>query len=86
MEEVYFESNDKVFYDAMTFWNDREGIAMGDPTENCLSIIITRNGGNNWEKLSCEFLPKTEEGEAAFAASNSNIAVYRDHTWIVSVG
>lgn len=86
MEEVYFESNEKVFYDAMTFWNDREGIAMGDPTEDCLSIIITRNGGNNWEKLSCDFLPKTEEGEAAFAASNSNIAVYGDHTWIVSGG
>lgn len=86
MEEVYFESNEKVFYDAMTFWNDQEGIAMGDPTEDCLSIIITRNGGNNWEKLSCDFLPKTEEGEAAFAASNSNIAVYGDHTWIVSGG
>lgn len=86
MEEVYFESNEKVFYDAMTFWDDREGIAMGDPTEDCLSIIITRNGGNSWEKLSCEILPKTEEGEAAFAASNSNIAVYGDHTWIVSGG
>jgi hypothetical protein len=86
MEEVYFESGENVFYDAMTFWDDREGIAMGDPTEDCLSIIITRNGGNNWEKLSCELLPKTEEGEAAFAASNSNIAVYGDHTWIVSGG
>lgn len=86
MEEVYFESSENVFYDAMTFWDDLEGIAMGDPTEDCLSIIITRNGGNSWEKLSCEILPKTEEGEAAFAASNSNIAVYGDHTWIVSGG
>jgi len=86
MEEVYFEAGERVFYDAMTFWDDREGIAMGDPVEDCLSIIITRNGGNNWEKLSCELLPKTEEGEAAFAASNSNIAVYGDHTWIVSGG
>jgi hypothetical protein len=86
MEEVYFETGEKVFYDAMTFWDDREGIAMGDPVEDCLSIIITRNSGNNWEKLSCELLPKTEEGEAAFAASNSNIAVYGDHTWIVSGG
>lgn len=86
MEEVYFEEGEGVFYDAMQFWDDREGIAMGDPVEDCLSIIITRDGGNNWEKLSCDFLPKTEVGEAAFAASNSNIAVYGDHTWIVSGG
>ncbi|MEX0997726.1 MAG: oxidoreductase [Flavobacteriaceae bacterium] len=86
MEQVYFEEGEKVFYDAMQFWDDREGIAMGDPVDDCLSIIITRDGGNNWEKLSCDLLPKTEEGEAAFAASNSNIAVYGDHTWIVSGG
>jgi hypothetical protein len=86
MEEVYFEDGERVFYDAMQFWDDLEGIAMGDPVDDCLSVIITRDGGNNWEKLSCDFLPKTEDGEAAFAASNSNIAVYGDHVWIVSGG
>ncbi len=86
MEEVYYEEGSNVFYDAMKFWNNKEGIAMGDPTEDCLSILITRDGGNNWKKLSCESLPKTEEGEAAFAASNSNIAVFEDKAWIVSGG
>lgn len=86
MELVYREENEKVFYDAMTFWNDREGIAMGDPTENCLSIIITRDGGQTWNKMSCDNLPETAKGEAAFAASNSNIAVVGDHTWILSGG
>lgn len=86
MELVYQEEHHKVFYDAMTFWNDQEGIAMGDPVENCLSIIITRDGGNSWKKLSCDQLPETAEGEAAFAASNSNIAVEGDKTWIISGG
>ncbi|GAB2772968.1 WD40/YVTN/BNR-like repeat-containing protein [Salinimicrobium soli] len=86
MELVYKEENEKVFYDAMTFWNDKEGIAMGDPVDNCLSVIITRDGGNTWKKLSCEALPEVEEGEAAFAASNSNIAVEGDNTWIISGG
>lgn len=86
MELVYKEENEKVFYDAMTFWNDKEGIAMGDPTEGCLSIIITRDGGKNWNKISCKVLPAVLEGEAAFAASNSNIAVQGDHTWILSGG
>lgn len=86
MELVYKEENEKVFYDAMTFWNDKEGIAMGDPTENCLSIIITRDGGYTWNKLGCDVLPEVVEGEAAFAASNSNISVKGDKTWILSGG
>jgi len=83
---VYREEHPKAFYDAMAFWDDKEGIAMGDPTEDCLSIIITRDGGDSWTKVPCNNLPKAAEGEAAFAASNSNIAVKGNHAWIVSGG
>src|SRR5690606_12649018 len=86
IEEVYTEKGDAVFYDSMKFWNENEGIAIGDPIDNCMSILITRDGGNSWEKLSCEILPKTERGEAAFAASNSNIAVYGNHAWVATGG
>lgn len=86
IEEVYVETGEKVFYDSMAFWNENEGIAMGDPTGPCLSIIITRDGGNRWEKLSCDLLPATEMGEAAFAASNSNISVFGNHAWIATGG
>ena len=86
MELVYREENEKVFYDALAFWNDREGIAMGDPTDSCISIIITRNGGESWNKIDCKDLPPSVEGEAAFAASNSNIAIQGDHTWILTGG
>jgi len=86
IEKVYSERGEKVFYDAIAFWNDQEGIAMGDPTDNCLSIIVTRDGGNNWKKISCEVLPEVENGEAAFAASNTNIAIVNDHVWIASGG
>ncbi|MDT0690217.1 hypothetical protein RM549_10510 [Salegentibacter sp. F188] len=47
---------------------------------------MTRDGGQTWKKLDCDILPKTEEGEAAFAASNSNIAIQGDNTWILSGG
>ncbi len=86
IEEVYKETGEKVFYDSMAFWNDSDGIAIGDPTEDCFSIIITRDGGNTWNKLRCSDLPKVDTGEAAFAASNSNIALYGDHVWFVSGG
>ncbi len=83
---VYEEQNEKVFYDSMQFWDDNEGIAVGDPIENCLSIIITRDGGETWTKIPCENLPKVVEGEAAFAASNTNIIIKKNNTWIVSGG
>jgi len=83
---VYQENHPKAFYDSMDFWNDQEGIAIGDPTDDCMSIIITRDGGETWTKLSCEDLPKAKEGEAAFAASDTNISIVGDHTWVATGG
>ena len=83
---VYQESHEKAFYDSLDFWNDQEGIAIGDPTEDCMSIIITRDGGDTWNKLSCDIVPKAKEGEAAFAASDTNIAIVGDKTWVATGG
>lgn len=83
---VYQEHHEKVFYDSMAFWNDMEGIAIGDPTASCMSIIITRDGGNSWNKVPCDQLPEAVEGEAAFAASDSNIAIVDDHVWVATGG
>lgn len=80
----YQEVHDKVFYDSMDFWNDEEGIAIGDSTDGCLSVIITRDGGETWTKLSCNDLPKGTENEGAFAASDTNIAIVGDHTWVAT--
>jgi hypothetical protein len=41
---VYQENHEKVFFDSMQFWNNKEGIAMGDPIADCLNVIITRDG------------------------------------------
>jgi photosystem II stability/assembly factor-like uncharacterized protein len=85
-ELVYEEKNEKVFYDSMHFWNDEEGIAIGDPTEDCLSIIITKDSGKTWSKLPCDSLPKVKAGEAAFAASNTNICIKGNSCWVVTGG
>lgn len=84
MQLVYRETTEGVFYDAMTFWNDAEGIAVGDSQEGCLAVIITRDGGQTWNKIPCENLPKAEEGEGAFAASNTNIAIIGNKAWIAT--
>ncbi|UBZ14222.1 oxidoreductase [Flagellimonas marinaquae] len=82
MESVYTEEGEGVFYDSLAFWNDTEGIAVGDTVDGCLSIIITRDGGTTWTKLECSDLPKGIEGEGAFAASNSNIVTKGSKVWI----
>lgn len=84
---VYKEEHEKVFYDCMKFFDDgMHGIAVGDPTEDCPSILLTIDGGITWSKLPCQKLPKFEEGEAFFAASNTNIAIINKTVWIASGG
>jgi photosystem II stability/assembly factor-like uncharacterized protein len=83
---VYTEENEKVFYDSMQFVDNLNGFAMGDPTENCLSLIKTADGGKTWKKLPCENLPKVNSGEAAFATSNTNLIVKGNAVFMVSGG
>lgn len=83
---VYQEKHEKVFYDSMQFLNDNEGFAIGDPTEDCPSFIKTKNGGKTWEKVSCKNLPKFEDGEAFFAASNTNLILRNNTMFMVSGG
>ncbi|XKX05878.1 oxidoreductase [Tenacibaculum maritimum] len=84
---VYIEHHKDVFYDSMKFFSDgKHGIAVGDPIENCPSIILTSDGGNTWQKIPCSQLPKFEKGEAFFAASNTNIKIIDNTVWIASGG
>ena len=83
----YKEEHPKVFYDALTFFDDHlHGIAVGDPTENCASILLTSNGGKTWQKLPCKNLPEIAKGEAFFAASNTNIKTIGSTVWVASGG
>ncbi|MEO0571058.1 MAG: oxidoreductase [Bacteroidota bacterium] len=84
MELVYQEEGQGVFYDAMKFWNDKEGIAIGDFNSGCFAIIATRDGGKSWNRLPCEFIPELEENTGAYAASNTNIAIIDDKAWVMT--
>ena len=84
---IYTESGKKVFYDSM-FIDAKTGlgIVIGDPTEDCLSVLLTENSGKNWKKIPCEILPKTIDGEAAFAASDTNVKIVDGVIYIISGG
>ena len=85
-QKVYREEHPDCYYNSLAFWDEKEGIAIGDIVDGCLSVIITRDGGESWQKLGCNLLPHYAEDEGGFAASNTNIEIQGDHAWFVTGG
>jgi photosystem II stability/assembly factor-like uncharacterized protein len=59
------------FFDAIAFWDEKNGIALGDPIDGRFQLIATEDGGANWKPLAAKALPPALPGEGAFAASGS---------------
>ena len=79
----YKSDDQKVFLDAMSFWDANNGIVFGDSVDGQLYILLTDNGGRTWTRVPPASLPPALEGEGAFAASGTNIAVFgKTHAWI----
>jgi photosystem II stability/assembly factor-like uncharacterized protein len=81
---MQFKSEDqKVFLDAMSFWDANNGIVFGDSVDGQLYILLTGDGGRTWTRVPPASLPPALAGEGAFAASGTNIAVFgKTHAWI----
>ncbi len=76
----------KGFFDCMAFWNREQGIAVGDPANGKFEVIKTENGGKNWESVSAS-LPAAMDGEGAFAASGTCVAVEgKSSVWFATGG
>lgn len=74
---VVFELTEKgVFFDSMDFWNENEGILIGDPIDNKPFIIRTFDGGKTWNRIDKEKLPNKLEGEASFASSGTCVVTH----------
>lgn len=83
---VYTENHPNIFYDSMRFYDNLNGIAIGDPVMGRISIIVTKDGGETWHKKDILNTPELAEGEAFFAASNTNINIKNGKTWLVTGG
>lgn len=85
---MQFQNKDpKGFLDAMSFWDANHGIVFGDSVDGQFYILTTENGGRNWTRIAPANLPHALEGEGAFAASGTNIALYgKTHAWIGTGG
>jgi photosystem II stability/assembly factor-like uncharacterized protein len=59
------------FFDALAFWDEKNGIALGDPVDGRFQLIATEDGGASWKPLTATSLPPALPGEGAFAASGT---------------
>jgi len=69
----------KGFFDSIAFWDSTHGVVLGDPVPDDagtlkFEILLTEDG-QNWRRVSTTTLPAAKEGEGAFAASNTCIAI-----------
>jgi photosystem II stability/assembly factor-like uncharacterized protein len=76
-----FENDDpNAFYDCMTFFDSRRGLALSDPPDgNKFRIISTSDGGHSWDVVDPAGMPSALAGEFAFAASGQCITSNHGH-------
>jgi photosystem II stability/assembly factor-like uncharacterized protein len=75
---VFQTDTPNVFLNAMKFWDDKNGIVLGDPIQNEFVLFTTSDGGYTWKRLIPSSMPLALPNEAVFAASNSCLAVQED--------
>ena len=83
---TYHNPDSAMFLDAMVWLDGQRALVFGDAVEGCFTLLATQDGGAHWDRLPCESLPDPLEGEAAFAASNGNLACHGDTVWIFTGG
>ncbi len=75
----FTNTNPKAFFDSMVFWDSKHGIVLGDPILDesgklKFELLIT-DDGQTWSQIPPSQLPPALDGEGAFAASNTCIAI-----------
>jgi photosystem II stability/assembly factor-like uncharacterized protein len=75
----FTNTNPRGFFDSIAFWDHTHGIVLGDPipdeTGKLKFEVLLTDDGQNWHPISSPQLPPALDGEGAFAASNSCVAI-----------
>jgi photosystem II stability/assembly factor-like uncharacterized protein len=75
------------FYDCMTFFDDKRGLALSDPPDGTkFRIIATNDGGLSWHVVDPAGMPPALPGEAGFAASGQCLTSKGHVAWFASGG
>ncbi|WP_347216080.1 glycosyl hydrolase [Chryseobacterium sp.] len=80
---VFTDSAKTAFYDALHFVNDKLAYTFSDAdSDNILKLAVYKGG--KWGMFKNDL--QLNEGEAAFAASNTNISSTKKYLWIATGG
>lgn len=80
---VFTDSAKTAFYDALHFVNDKLAYTFSDAdSDQILKLAVYKDG--KWGMFKNDL--KLNEGEAAFAASNTNISSTKKYVWIATGG
>jgi len=78
----FTNTNPKGFFDSIAFWDRTHGIVLGDPIPDETGTpkfeLLLTDDGQTWTPIPPSQLPPALEGEAAFAASNTCLAIVAD--------
>ncbi len=84
---VWKNDDPEIFLNAVSFWNQTDGLVMGDPVDGSLFILKTVDGGNNWRRIPSQDIPKSLAVEGGFAASGTCLALADNgYAWIGTGG
>ncbi len=85
---LQFQSTEPAdFLDALAFWDEKNGLALGDPVKGKFQLLITADGGATWKRLEPKSLPPALPGEGAFAASGTCLVARGERdAWFVTGG
>jgi photosystem II stability/assembly factor-like uncharacterized protein len=75
----FTNTNPKGFLDSMVFWDPKHGVVLGDPIPDesgkLKFELLETADGETWKPIPPAQLPAAMEGEGAFAASNTCLAI-----------
>lgn len=75
----FTNTNPKGFFDSMVFWDSKHGVVLGDPVPDesgkLKFELLQTEDGENWRAIPSAQLPAAMDGEGAFAASNTCLAI-----------
>jgi photosystem II stability/assembly factor-like uncharacterized protein len=84
--QVYRNDDEAAFFDAVAFFDEKRGMAFGDPMNGRLALIVTTDGGKTWQDVDREKIPLAAEGEGGFAASGTCLAVSANGLALIGLG
>jgi photosystem II stability/assembly factor-like uncharacterized protein len=76
------------FYDAIAFWDARNGMVFGDPVGGRFAVRVTADGGRTWYPPKGIVMPEALPGEGGFAASGTCLFAQKGGSgaWFVTGG